>query len=240
VRVAEQSRHWMLALDTSDTLASLALAPSGIDCGAVGAETAWYAGRRQTTSVLAEVDHLLRLADVDVKELGAVAVTTGPGAFNALRVGMSIAKGLAFAMDIPIFGIGTLDVAAQGMAHLGLPVRAFVVAGRGRVVVGDYRWVNGRLDLRGALAHRTFDELADGLLEPTVFAGELGEEARGALAEKPNVVLPPPSVSRRRAATLLDLATRRWRNDDPDDLLALEPIYIHSQPAGAARSEQNR
>lgn len=229
----------MLALDTSNTLASLALGPVGDDTGALGAEIVWNAGRNQTTTILAEVDGLMRLVGITPGQLGAVAVASGPGAFNALRVGMSVAKGFAFSMQIPIFGVGTLDVAAQAVAYAGRPVRTFVAAGRGRVVVGDYGTTNGRLQLRGALNHRTPDELGDGLLEPTVLSGELSETHRHMLAGMPNVILPPASAGRRRASALLDLAAQRWRNGEADDLLALEPMYIHSQSAQAAKSERN-
>lgn len=229
----------MLALDTSNTLASLALGPVEDDRGALGAEIVWNAGRNQTTTILAEVDRLMRLVGITPARLGAVAVASGPGAFNALRVGMSVAKGFAFSMDIPIIGVGTLDVAAHVVAYAGRPVRAFVEAGRGRVVVGDYRTANGRLRPWGALTHRTFDELGDGLLEPTVLSGELSELDRQKLAGLPNVILPPASAGRRRASALLDLAATRWRDGDVDDLLALEPMYIHSQPTQAAHPERN-
>ena len=240
VPVVDDACPWMLALDTSNLVASLALGPAGEDSGRIGAEIVWNAGRHQTTTVLAEVDHLLRLANVETSQLGAVAVATGPGSFNALRVGMSVAKGLAFSLDLPIFGIGTLDIAAMGVAHAGKPVRAFVEAGRGRVVVGDFRLVNGQLELHGPLEHRTVDQLADGLIEPTILAGELGLADRNTLGQKQHVILPLPSEGRRRAAVLLDLASARWRDGEPDDLLALEPIYLHSQPAGAATSERKR
>ncbi len=237
--MVDTSQTWMLALDTSNTLASLALGPVGDDTGALGAEIVWNAGRNQTTTILVEVDGLMRLVGITPGQLGAVAVASGPGAFNALRVGMSIAKGFAFSMQIPIFGVGTLDIAAHVVAYAGHPVRAFVEAGRGRIVVGDYRMTNGRLQLRGALDHRTPGELGDGLLEPTVLSGELSETDRQALKEMPNVILPPAAAGRRRASALLDLAAHRWRNDEADDLLALEPMYIHSQPVVAAKPERN-
>lgn len=240
VPVVDPNRPWMLALDTSNLVASIALAPVGEDPGKLGAEVTWNAGRHQTTTVLAEVDHVLRLAGVEPDQLGAVAVATGPGSFNALRVGMSVAKGLAFSLDIPIFGVGTLDAAAAALAGSGKPVRAFVEAGRGRVVAGDYRYGSGGMTLRGALAHRTYEELGEGLLEPTILAGELGDADRERLRGEKHVILSLPSVTRRRAAVLLDLAARRWQDGTSDDLLALEPVYIHSQPSAAATSERNR
>lgn len=233
VPVVDAARPWMLALDTSNQIASIALAPVGQEDAGIGAEVTWDAGRRQTTTVLNQVDHLMRLAGIENEALGAVAIAIGPGSFNALRVGMSVAKGLAFALDIPIFGVGTLDAAALSVSLAGKPVRAFLDAGRSRVVSGDYRFGPNGLELRGPLVHRTLDDLAEGLIEPTVFAGELTEAARKRLRGEQHVILPWPAQSRRRASMLLDIAARRWQNGDADDLLALEPVYVHSQPAAA-------
>jgi tRNA threonylcarbamoyladenosine biosynthesis protein TsaB len=223
----------MLAIDTSADVASLALAPIGEEYGLEGAELRWNAGRNQTVTLLAEIDHLCRLCGIAVGALSAIAVATGPGSFNALRVGMSVAKGLAFALTIPVFGIGTLDAAAHGAAHWNLPVRAFVPAGRGRVVAADFVWNGGRLMQRGEMEHRTPERLAEGLIQPTMLMGELPETEAKALRSLPNVILPDPGARRRRAATLIDLAAPRWRAGEWDDLVALEPLYVHTQPADA-------
>jgi tRNA threonylcarbamoyladenosine biosynthesis protein TsaB len=157
-----------------------------------------------------------------------VAVAIGPGSFNALRVGLSTAKGLAFGLELPIFGIGTLDAAAYAFTGMGLPVRAFVDAGRGRVVSGDYRLSAGGFQPRGELVHRRREELADGLLEPTILAGELSAAEAEQLSALGTVVLPPPAARRRRASILVDMAARRWLTGDADDLDSLEPIYVHA------------
>lgn len=221
---------WLLAIDTSAITASVALAPVEHDLGEPGAELTWKAGRNQTATLLGQIDGLFRLCGITPDRLGAVAVAIGPGSFNALRVGLSVAKGFAFANGVPILGVGTLDAAAQAFAGLGHPVRAFVDAGRRRIVVGDYRLVNGTLMLQGALEHRLRDELADGLIEPTILAGDLPEELSSELATHERVILPPVGLRRRRAAGIIDIATPRWRAGECDDLVALEPLYIHSRP----------
>lgn len=225
----------MLALDTSSEVASLALAPVGAAHGAAGAELTWQAGRAQTTTLLEQVNRLCRLCAIEPAALSAVAVATGPGGFNALRVGMSVAKGFAFALDIPVIGIGTLDLAAQTAAAWGceLPVRAFVGAGRGRVVSADYGWARGRLARRGEVANRAVSDLAEGLGAPTVLVGELLDGEAAALRAQPWVILPGPAARRRRAALLLDLAATRWRDGEWDDLVTLEPIYVHATSRAA-------
>ncbi|MEX1157883.1 MAG: tRNA (adenosine(37)-N6)-threonylcarbamoyltransferase complex dimerization subunit type 1 TsaB, partial [Thermomicrobiales bacterium] len=143
---------WVLGIDTSSDVASIALVPLADD-EVFGAEITWEAARNQTATLLAEIDHLCRLTGIESDEFVAVVIATGPGGFNALRVGMSVAKGFAFAGGIPIVGVGTLDLAARSVADWGLPVRAFVPAGRRRVVYADYRHNKGTLTQHGEIAN---------------------------------------------------------------------------------------
>jgi tRNA A37 threonylcarbamoyladenosine modification protein TsaB len=131
----------LLALDTSTLTAGIALYGAG---GLLG-ETSWSAGRAQTTAILGETARLLELAALRPVDLGAVAVATGPGAFNGLRVGLSTAKGLCFALGLPLLGIPTLDAVAYPHGGYGHPVRAVIAAGRGRFVSALYDWPGGEL-----------------------------------------------------------------------------------------------
>jgi tRNA threonylcarbamoyladenosine biosynthesis protein TsaB len=229
--VSADSAGWMLAIDTSSTLASLALSPLDEHYGTGGAELAWHAGRNQTATLLAQVDKLCRLCGIDTSAFAAVAIATGPGGFNALRVGMSVAKGFAFALDIPIYGIGTLDATALSVSHWGLPVRAFVPAGRGRAVYADYVHRHGKLVPLGEVGNRPPPALAEDLHERTVLVGELPESVAEALRSEKHVVLPSPSLRRRRASMLLDIAVQRRSDGAADDLVTLEPVYVHGTRA---------
>ena len=131
------SQRWLLAIDSSTDQAGIALFD-----GQRLAELSWIAGRTQTTSLLSEVDHLLKLQGVTLKDIAAIAVATGPGAFSGLRVGFGIAKGLSLARGIPLIGVPTLDATAYFWSIQESPVVAVVQAGRGRVVWAEYghRW----------------------------------------------------------------------------------------------------
>jgi tRNA threonylcarbamoyladenosine biosynthesis protein TsaB len=106
-----------LAFDTATSVASAALVRDGEVLG----ERASRAVR-----VLADADELLRGAGVEPAELGGLVVGTGPGSFTGLRLGLAAARGLAFALDVPVAGVSTLDALAAG-APGALPV---VDAGR--------------------------------------------------------------------------------------------------------------
>lgn len=219
---------WVLGIDTSSDVASIALTPLA-DHEVFGAEIAWEATRNQTATLLAEIDHLCRLTGIESDDFVAVIIATGPGGFNALRVGMSVAKGLAFAGGIPIAGVGTLDIAARSVADWGLPVRAFVPAGRRRVVYADYRRHNGQLTRQGEIVNREAGDLAADLLAPTVLTGDLSVADERTLREQPNVVLPGAGTRRRRASVMIDMALPRLLAGDVDDLTTLEPLYLHQQ-----------
>jgi len=163
---AGEGRAWMLAIDTSTEQAGLAL-----DDGHRAIERSWHAGRSQTTTVLPAIDALLREAGITVVDLAAIAVAIGPGTFTGLRVGVSIAKGLILAREIPLIGIPTLDVTAAGGDASAQHVVAVLPAGRGRVV-----WQRYGRDADVGPHNTTVAELVDALADSpdALVVGELG------------------------------------------------------------------
>ena len=119
----------LLAIDTSTRFAGVALA----DGDRVVATRSWYSSVNHTAELMPAVVQLLKSHAVAVKDLEGVAVALGPGGFSALRVGISVGKGLAAAGGIPILGVGSLDVEAFPFSDCGLPVCVFLEAGRGEV-----------------------------------------------------------------------------------------------------------
>jgi tRNA threonylcarbamoyl adenosine modification protein YeaZ len=102
----------ILAFDTATEVATSAL----VDDGEVLAERA---SRAQT--LLEDVDALLRQGGAHPRDLGALAVGTGPGSFTGMRVGLAAARGLALALGLEGAGVSTLDALAAG-ARGALPV----------------------------------------------------------------------------------------------------------------------
>ena len=202
----------ILAIDTSTEWAGVAIVGS-----ARPAARSWDAGRTQTTAVLPEIERLLARAEASVDDLAAVAVATGPGTFTGLRVGLSIAKGLVLARDMPLIGIPTLELAASAE----VPEQVAVLpAGRGRVV-----WQRFTGDGAEEPRNSTVPELVEALAAwpDALVIGELAE------AHRPTIEAAHPRVcwEHRDPLRLATLARRRLEAGDTDDPVTLEPIYLH-------------
>ncbi|MES1220361.1 MAG: tRNA (adenosine(37)-N6)-threonylcarbamoyltransferase complex dimerization subunit type 1 TsaB, partial [Bacteroidota bacterium] len=59
------------------------------------------------------IKDMLVAAEIKLKDIHAVAVAIGPGSYTGLRIGLSTAKGLCYALNIPLIAIGTLDMMAE-------------------------------------------------------------------------------------------------------------------------------
>src|SRR3979411_2930269 len=103
----------LLALDTSTSTASVAL----FDGQRVLSETTWQAGREHSTRLLVEVDLASERIGRPPAELTGLVVARGPGSFTGVRVALSVAKGMAAGLSIPVWGVSTLG--ALGFAASG-------------------------------------------------------------------------------------------------------------------------
>lgn len=70
-------------------------------------------GRDHASKLGVYIDEILKENDYAADELDAVAVSMGPGSYTGLRIGVSMAKGLCYSLDIPLIGVGSLEALAQ-------------------------------------------------------------------------------------------------------------------------------
>ncbi len=103
----------ILATDTSTPFNAVAVyevdQDARFDMGYVLAESLSHAGRRHSERLLAVVDIVLEEAQLRLADIDLLAVSTGPGSFTGLRVGLATWKGLAFGTNLPLIGVPTLD-----------------------------------------------------------------------------------------------------------------------------------
>lgn len=216
----------LIAFDTSTTTASIAL----YNASGLISENTWHTHRDQTAQLLPSVQKMLQLEGVTPSDLTGVAVATGPGSFNGLRVGVSTAKGVALALGLPLFGFSSLDVIAYQHSFLSGNLWAIIEAGRSRLGVGAYKVKNGVWKRQGDYINVTVEELAEKTAQPTFFCGELNPDQTKYLTEAlPKVATVLSSaMGMRRAGLLAEMAWQRLQNNDwGDDIANLQPIYLH-------------
>jgi tRNA threonylcarbamoyladenosine biosynthesis protein TsaB len=127
----------LLAIDTSGKQGSIALAKCGAGESCAIVEIVPLAGGTFSAGLVPQIAALLKKHGHSKNDLEAFAVTSGPGSFTGLRVGLAAIKALAEALQKPIVAISLLEAVARSAASRGR-VLAALDAGRGDVYVGDY------------------------------------------------------------------------------------------------------
>lgn len=104
----------ILGLESSAKSASAALTEDG----KLLARSYQNTGLTHSRTLLPMVETMLRNCELTMDDVDAVAVAAGPGSFTGLRIGVSAAKGLAWARQLPCAAVSTLEAMAQNLAHL--------------------------------------------------------------------------------------------------------------------------
>lgn len=98
----------ILGIDTSTHICSVALALNGttLDC------IENTAGQAHASLITIQIQEILRRNQYNMQQLHAVAVSQGPGSYTGLRIGVSAAKGICYALNIPLIAVSTLEALA--------------------------------------------------------------------------------------------------------------------------------
>ncbi|MGD2155670.1 MAG: tRNA (adenosine(37)-N6)-threonylcarbamoyltransferase complex dimerization subunit type 1 TsaB [Anaerolineales bacterium] len=215
----------LLAIDTSTQMLGVAL----YDGVQILSEMSWISRGHHTRELAPAIVETLTRCHVDVSMLGALGVAIGPGSFTGLRIGLAVAKGLAYSHHLSLIGIPTLDIlAAAQPLRVDLTLATVLRAGRKRLAVGWYKASDDAWESAGDVENMTLEALANRIKEPTLVCGELTKPIRRRLKRKyRNVILVSAAQSVRRPAVLAELAWKRWQAGDFDNSATLSPIYLH-------------
>ena len=237
----------LLALDTSTRQASIALCSEDELRG----EYTWQVGNNHSVELLDCISRILVQSGSQMQDIDGVAVATGPGSFNGLRVALATAKALAFALRKPLVGVATLDIIAAQQRQWRGPICSLLEAGRSELYAACY--VFDETCKSGEITYQ-IRQLSDYLLltpqrlsiylqeqasiwvgvpgertiPPFLFCGELSTISRQALfdAMQEQSLFVESVQAARHASVLAMLALQRLHNGEEDDPLLLEPLYL--------------
>ncbi len=221
----------ILNIETSTRVCSVALGRNGKCIGVKEEHSERYSHAEKLTTY---IDELLKSCDVAYKDLDAVAVSQGPGSYTGLRIGVSSAKGLSYALEIPLIAIETLkslaNLVAEGNSGSSQTIIPLLDARRMEVFAAVY---NENLnEIRGVQAD-IIDEnsYSDFLNKQTVtFLGDGAAKCTELLGSHPNsTFLADQQISAKGMISLSEVA---FNSEKFEDSAYFEPFYLKEFVAG--------
>jgi tRNA threonylcarbamoyladenosine biosynthesis protein TsaB len=192
--------------------------------------------RRHAESLTPMIDFVMKQAEVDMSALSAVAVDIGPGLFTGMRVGMAAAQSIAWALELSMVGICSLDAVAMNADWSDQLVAASLDARRGEVY-----WALYRMRGIGAEPQRITEPV---VTSPDDLAIHLADRADEVVcvgsgftrhAEMFSALtwahIAGPSTDMPTAVNVVHLASHRIAADDTVTAGAIEPMYLRAPDA---------
>ncbi len=225
----------LLAIDTATRFVSIALY-NGVE---ILAEQTWQSLNQHTEQLAPAVYHMMERAEIEMDELTGLGISTGPGSYTGLRIGIALAKGFATALNVPLVGVTTLDTLASSQPYYqsggGLVVA--VQAGRGRVIARSYRWRKGEWTSRTDPRIVRWESLPEHIDGPAFVTGEIDTEGqeilRAAQEQGVPLTIVPAAHRVRRAGYLAQLAWDRLAASDAPEReyhpSQVMPVYLQSE-----------
>ncbi|MDY6972898.1 MAG: tRNA (adenosine(37)-N6)-threonylcarbamoyltransferase complex dimerization subunit type 1 TsaB [Thermodesulfobacteriota bacterium] len=216
----------ILAINTSTLEFGLAILE---DDGTVLTEYSMSKGAGHFGSLMPALHFLLTTSESDIRDLEAIVVAIGPGSFTGLRVGLSIAKGLCHALDIPIIGISSLEALASELPSSDLPLAPILDSRKGEFFTARFSWNDDNNLIRCTEdVSLRLEEFPTLFKEPALFIGNnfAGQSIPVKKTLGPLALMSPSHCWSLKASAVGSLGLRRFHAHDFDDLHTLSPIYL--------------
>jgi tRNA threonylcarbamoyladenosine biosynthesis protein TsaB len=223
----------ILCLETATPVCSVAL-NEGCCTIALRETEGQNAHSEKITNFIQEV---MEAAKIDYKQLDAVAVSQGPGSYTGLRIGVSTAKGICYAADLPLMAINTLEAMAHGMKKkLGGQIEPtdllipMIDARRMEVYAAIFDADLNKTDDTAALVidENSFEDLRKN--HRLWLFGDGAPKLKKVFENQPNINI--IEGFKPSAAYMLSLADKALREHDFVDVAYFEPFYLKDFIAG--------
>jgi len=231
---ADCLKQIFIGLDTSGPETGLAI---------VATERVLYeirsgSGTNHNEALLLLLDQLLNTAGLKIEAISGIGFTIGPGMWTALRVGLSVVKGLALPRNIPVKGVNTLQALSVSACQTGEPVLAVMDARRGEVYAAVY-WQDRVLIEPGALTPEKLARQVVNCKLATGFraVGDGVELVKPALTAA-GIQVVDTEIRRVSPVVVARLAIELLSRDGPDPLAEIEPIYLRRTDAEINREKR--
>jgi tRNA threonylcarbamoyladenosine biosynthesis protein TsaB len=224
-----------LCLETATSVCSVAL----IESGNVIAFREINEGFKHAEKLTVFISEVVNEAGIKLSDLKAVAVSSGPGSYTGLRIGVSVAKGLCFSLDKPLISISTLELLASGALSKIKKSDSHVFycpmidARRMEVYTGLYDSTLKCIVFPTAVV---IDEefFSDVKKEKQIyFFGDGAEKCKAVLSESGNFIFLPDMFP--SAKFMSGLVEEKFKEKQFEDVALFEPFYLKEFQAGVKK-----
>lgn len=235
----------VLALDSSGLVASVAIVEeNGADQNLLAEYTVNYK-KTHSQTLLPMLDEIVKMTELDLKTIDAVAVAAGPGSFTGLRIGSATAKGLGLALDKPLVEIPTVDGLAYNLYGTDRLICPIMDARRNQVYTGIYEFRGGSLQVLEAQMAVGIEVIAEklrGMNREVIFLGDGVPVFRKRLEEElmagAAFSFAPAHLNKQRAGAVGALALQYLREGKTVSAAEHRPTYLRLSQAERERLEQ--
>lgn len=225
----------ILGIDTSTAVTAVGLYST--DYGIIGNSQIKRRGSH-AESALPALDHVLKLSNHSLDDVDLIAVTLGPGSFTGLRIGLTMAKTLAQAREIPLIGVSVMEAAARQVKDKGKIIVPVLDARRNRVYTAAFTWEGEelkRLRKDEVLEIASLEQVHE--LEDVVICGPSMELIK---AHYPQAKLAAKEFAAMDAIQVALVGHRDYGKGLFDDPLTLVPRYLSLSQAEREKRETKR
>ena len=193
-----------------------------------------------TARLMPAIDQILRDSSIDKREIDGIAISTGPGSFTGLRIGLATAKGLALGLSIPLLGVPTLDALARNVPFAAHQICPVLDAKKKEVYASLFRYEGDDLIRRMPYQVIPPADLMKQIHEETIFLGDAVDVYRELISEKLGhlAIFAPDAQRLPRAAIVAEMGLSKLKANEYLDIASAEPLYI--RPSDAEMSLTNK
>jgi tRNA threonylcarbamoyl adenosine modification protein YeaZ len=231
----------ILGIETATVLCGVALIegdPRQAETATTIAEYRLNIKNVHSEKLVSMVKQVLSDAHSDIEEIDGLAISIGPGSYTGLRIGLSAAKGLAYASGKPLIAVSTLEALAYRVGLLANPdvdteICPMLDARRDEVYYAFYRWERDRLRYVSDPRAGSISDILPNLKPLTIIVGEGSDKARkyGARCTFPSAELQVCS-----AVSVAQIGMKELLCKQPSDIRSMEPTYLKDFIADRSKS----
>lgn len=199
--------------------------------------------KTHSQTLLPMIDEIVRMLELDLGTIDAIAVAGGPGSFTGLRIGSATAKGLGLAVKKPLIHVPTVDAMAYNLWGSDGLVCPIMDARRSQVYTGLYHMRHGIQVVKPqcAMAMEELIQCLEDIGEPVIFLGDGVPVNREMIEERMRVPyeFAPSSHNRQRAAAVAALGMEYYKKGVTVDAAEFVPDYLRKSQAEREMEEKN-